>query len=130
MLRAAGLIDVEAQPLIHIYPPGYGRRSIVLDFVENSSALTDEHEWRIIASYAGAQHDLKFRPRGVVILIPYIECRFPSEALTEIIVGPGARDSLRGRAVSLLLQSTDLAHVSAARALASNMWFCRWRTTA
>jgi SAM-dependent methyltransferase len=37
MLRAAGLVDVEAQPLIHIYPPGNGRRSILLDFVENLS---------------------------------------------------------------------------------------------
>ena len=36
-LREAGLADVEAHPLIHIYPPGHGRRSILLDFVENLS---------------------------------------------------------------------------------------------
>jgi ubiquinone/menaquinone biosynthesis C-methylase UbiE len=37
LLRAAGLVDVEAHPLIHIYPPGHARRSILLDFVEDVS---------------------------------------------------------------------------------------------
>jgi SAM-dependent methyltransferase len=37
LLRAAGLVDVEAHPLIHIYPPGHARRSILLDFVEDLS---------------------------------------------------------------------------------------------
>ncbi len=37
LLRAAGLVDVAAHPLIHIYPPGHARRSILLDFLENVS---------------------------------------------------------------------------------------------
>ena len=37
LLREAGLIDVRVNPLIHVYPPGHGRRSILLDFAENLS---------------------------------------------------------------------------------------------
>jgi SAM-dependent methyltransferase len=35
MLREAGLVDVQVNPLIHVYPPGHGRRTIFFDFVEN-----------------------------------------------------------------------------------------------
>lgn len=35
MLHAAGLIDVQVNPLVHVYPPGHGRRQILLQFVEN-----------------------------------------------------------------------------------------------
>lgn len=34
-LQEAGLIEVRVNPLIHVYPPGHGRRTILLDFVEN-----------------------------------------------------------------------------------------------
>ena len=50
LLRDAGLCDVQVRPLIHVYPPGHGRRSILLDFAENLSgrlvgaALVDEAE--------------------------------------------------------------------------------------
>jgi ubiquinone/menaquinone biosynthesis C-methylase UbiE len=37
MLREAGLHDIRVNPLIHVYPPGHGRRSILLDFAENLS---------------------------------------------------------------------------------------------
>jgi len=37
LLREAGLIDVRVNPLIHVYPPGHGRRSLLLDFSENLS---------------------------------------------------------------------------------------------
>jgi hypothetical protein len=37
LLRAAGLVDVNSHPLIHTYPPGHARRSILLDFVEDVS---------------------------------------------------------------------------------------------
>jgi hypothetical protein len=36
MLREAGLVDIHAQPLVHLYPPGHGRRAILLEFVENA----------------------------------------------------------------------------------------------
>jgi len=35
LLRAAGLVDTRVHPLVHVYPPGHGRRMILLDFVEN-----------------------------------------------------------------------------------------------
>jgi 5-methylcytosine-specific restriction endonuclease McrBC regulatory subunit McrC len=35
MFRAAGLIDVQVNPVIHIYPTGSNRRNILLDFLEN-----------------------------------------------------------------------------------------------
>jgi SAM-dependent methyltransferase len=37
LLREAGLVDVDARPLVHVYPPGHARRTILLDFVENLS---------------------------------------------------------------------------------------------
>jgi len=35
MLREAGLVDIRVNALIHVYPPGHGRRTIFLEFVEN-----------------------------------------------------------------------------------------------
>jgi ubiquinone/menaquinone biosynthesis C-methylase UbiE len=35
MLRAAGLVGVQVHPVIHVYPHGHPRRTILLDFVEN-----------------------------------------------------------------------------------------------
>ena len=35
LLREAGLVDVCSRPIVHIYEPGHGRRSILSDFVEN-----------------------------------------------------------------------------------------------
>jgi ubiquinone/menaquinone biosynthesis C-methylase UbiE len=37
LLRDGGLDDVHVNPLIHVYPPGHGRRRILLDFAENLS---------------------------------------------------------------------------------------------
>ena len=45
-----GLVDVRVNPLVYIYPPGHGRRMLVVDFVENArdrileSALIAEAE--------------------------------------------------------------------------------------
>jgi SAM-dependent methyltransferase len=38
LLRAAGLVDVQVRPLIHVYPPGDGRRLLFWQFVENLRA--------------------------------------------------------------------------------------------
>jgi ubiquinone/menaquinone biosynthesis C-methylase UbiE len=37
LLREIGIEDVRVNPLIHVFPPGHGRRRILLDFVENLS---------------------------------------------------------------------------------------------
>ena len=43
LLRDAGIVDVAINPLVHVYPPGHARRSILLDFAENlSSRLVDD----------------------------------------------------------------------------------------
>jgi len=36
MLREAGLVDIHVNPFVHIYPPGHGRRTLLLEFVENA----------------------------------------------------------------------------------------------
>jgi SAM-dependent methyltransferase len=36
MLREAGLVDVRVTPMVHVYPPGHGRRGLLLDFAENA----------------------------------------------------------------------------------------------
>jgi hypothetical protein len=38
MLHAAGLMEVQVNPLVHVYPSGHGRRLILLQFVENLRA--------------------------------------------------------------------------------------------
>lgn len=36
MLRDLGLFDIRVNPLVHAYPPGHGRRMLLLEFVENA----------------------------------------------------------------------------------------------
>lgn len=35
MLRDAGIVKLQVNPVIHVYPPGHNRRTIFLDFVQN-----------------------------------------------------------------------------------------------
>jgi len=35
MLRDAGIVDIQVRPVIHVYPHGHNRRTILLDFIEN-----------------------------------------------------------------------------------------------
>ncbi|MFN8444087.1 MAG: methyltransferase domain-containing protein [Caldilineaceae bacterium] len=36
MLRKAGLVEIHVNPFVHIYPPGHGRRTLLLEFIENA----------------------------------------------------------------------------------------------
>jgi SAM-dependent methyltransferase len=36
LLKEAGLVDVRVNSFVHIYPPGHGRRALLLEFVENA----------------------------------------------------------------------------------------------
>lgn len=38
LFRAAGLVDIRVNPLIHVYPPGHSRRYIFIDFLHNVRA--------------------------------------------------------------------------------------------
>ena len=51
LLREAGLVEVHVKPFIHVYPPGHGRRSILLDFAENLSE-------RVVAEKLIAEREL------------------------------------------------------------------------
>ena len=43
MLRDAGIVELQVNPVIHVYPHGHNRRSILLDFVQNvRDALVSE----------------------------------------------------------------------------------------
>ena len=44
LLRESGLLDVRVNPLVHVYPPGHGRRMLVLEFVENARNRILERE--------------------------------------------------------------------------------------
>lgn len=44
MLRELGLFDVRVNPLVHVYPPGHGRRTLLLEFVENARKRILESE--------------------------------------------------------------------------------------
>lgn len=52
MFRAAGLIDIQVKPVIHVYPPGNNRRNILCDFLDNvrdrvlAEGLMTETEFR------------------------------------------------------------------------------------
>jgi len=35
MLRNAGLVDVQVNPIVHVYPPGHSRRPLPLQFANN-----------------------------------------------------------------------------------------------
>jgi len=43
MLRAAGLLDVQVHPVVHVYPREHPRRMLVLEFVENARARLVEN---------------------------------------------------------------------------------------
>jgi len=63
LLRAAGVTDLEVTPLVHVYPPGHGRRYLMLDFAENARArllekgLVSEAELRELTSALRAHLD-------------------------------------------------------------------------
>lgn len=43
LLRNVGLVEIEVNPIVNVYPPGHARRTILLDFVTNcSDALVQE----------------------------------------------------------------------------------------
>jgi SAM-dependent methyltransferase len=58
MLRAAGVVDVQVRPIIHVYPHGHSRRTILLDFVAN---LRD----RLLAGGFVAEADLSRKVESV-----------------------------------------------------------------
>jgi ubiquinone/menaquinone biosynthesis C-methylase UbiE len=58
LLREAGLIDVRVNPIVHVYPPGHGRRNLLLDFSENLSERLVAQKLIGEAELAGLKADL------------------------------------------------------------------------
>jgi hypothetical protein len=54
LLRQAGLVDVQARPMVSIFPPGHPRRTITLELVDNvasrwlAQGLTTESELAVL----------------------------------------------------------------------------------
>ena len=44
VLRDAGLVDVDTHPLVHVYPPGHGRRMLVLDSSRTPAAASSRRD--------------------------------------------------------------------------------------
>ena len=70
MLRAAGIVDLQVNPVVHVYPHGHNRRTIFWDFINNvrdrvlAHGLVDEKE------LSSLMHDLKRHlddPRTLVV---------------------------------------------------------------
>lgn len=76
LLREAGLVDVQVNPIIHAYPLGHPRRSVILDFAHNlgdrllAQKLISE-EGLTALKQAMAQHLQK--PETLVLIGPYIQ---------------------------------------------------------
>lgn len=76
LLRAAGLVDVQVNPVVHVYPVGHPRRNVLLDFAHNLSErllaqkLISEPELTAL-QHEMAQHLQK--PETLVLIGPYIQ---------------------------------------------------------
>lgn len=70
-------------------------------------AFRDEKEWRLVAMFAEATPNLRFRKGsyGTGGVVPYIEIGFPREAIAKVVIGPGSAPDLRERAVQQILES-------------------------
>ena len=55
LLREAGLVDVRVNPIVHVYPPGHGRRNLLLDFAENLSERFVEQKLVGEQEFSGAR---------------------------------------------------------------------------
>jgi len=42
LFREAGLVDIEVNPVIHVYPQGHNRRTIIRDFLQDVRDSTVE----------------------------------------------------------------------------------------
>lgn len=76
MLRELGLLDVGVNPLIHMYPPGHGRRMLLLEFVENARERILERELIAEAELAELTAALKRHlenPSTMVVSSLYIQ---------------------------------------------------------
>jgi hypothetical protein len=97
------LHTIAPRPVGHPGADGYARaQSIVLPALAGIKhpAFYEEREWRLVV--VTDQHKPCFRPSPLGVT-PYISLRYPRDAITEVIVGPGAEQDLREQGVKLLV---------------------------
>lgn len=63
-------------------------------------AFREEREWRLVV--VTDQHKPSFRT-GSLGVIPYITLSYPTDAITEVVIGPGSEQPLREQGVRLLV---------------------------
>jgi hypothetical protein len=94
---------IAPEPLGHPGVQGYSRaQSLVLPALASikNPAFEEEREWRLVL--VTDQHQPSFRtgPLGVT---PYISLCYPTDAIAEVIVGPGRDQQLREQGMRLLI---------------------------
>ena len=63
LLRDAGIVDIQVRPVIHVYPHGHNRRSILLDFIRNirdaviKEGFSEEDELNALVAELGRHLD-------------------------------------------------------------------------
>ena len=74
------------------------------------AAFEEEKEWRIVAIADTLSDQIAFRP-GPYGLLPYYKLQLPTDAVREVIVGPGPHSALRVESVRRLLAAAGKQHV-------------------
>jgi SAM-dependent methyltransferase len=59
MFRAAGIVDIQVNPVVHIYPHGHNRRTIFWDFIHNVRDRVVAHGLVGEEELSNLMHDLK-----------------------------------------------------------------------
>lgn len=80
-----------------------------LTMVKNSS-FDEEKEWRLMIPRDKIRGDVQFRT-GPVGVTPYLSLEFPSDAVVEVIVGPGPHPVERVNGTHQLLERFRMANV-------------------
>lgn len=90
LLRAAGLIDVQVNPLLHAYPLGHPRRNVMLDFAHNLSDRFLEQKLITEPALTALKHALVHhlnQAETLVLIGPYVQAwgRKPSTPSVKIL---------------------------------------------
>ena len=96
------LRSIAPRPVGHPAASGYARaQQIVLPALAGIKhpAFKEEHEWRLVV--VTDQQRPRFRP-GPLGVTPYISLGYPTEAIAEVVVGPGPEQELREQGARLL----------------------------
>ena len=107
------LARIAPEPTGHPGVQGFHRaRSIVLPALATikHSAFVEEREWRLIQMTSHGELTLLHRA-GPLGVIPYIQCSFSDDAITEVVVGPARDREVRRRGIERLLQTQRLDEV-------------------